>query len=95
MEFYDTFDFNKKKHKLNNAQIGKVIGMEPDTLRMAVKRGSLSPSEIKKIEKYFNDYEKGIIPGIITNEMIDDLFENKYFIQKLDEYNTKKAKKQY
>ncbi len=45
----------KKAHKLNNKEIGGMIGISGDALRMAAKRNSLTVLQVKEIERLFDE----------------------------------------
>jgi phage repressor protein C with HTH and peptisase S24 domain len=55
MEFYEKLLIEKNKRKLNNVELGALIGMEGETFRMATKRKSLNKLQIKEIENFFEN----------------------------------------
>lgn len=46
-DFYDRVLQIKKMHRLNNQQLGDVIGLSGDAFRMALKRESFSALQIR------------------------------------------------
>jgi len=86
MDFYENFNSNKKKYKLNNRVLGEIIEMKPDTLRMAINNKSLTKLEISEIEKFFNSIDGNYRITEISREFIDHLFENDYFKKRLTEF---------
>lgn len=86
MSFYENFNSNKKKYKLNNRVLGEIIEMKPDTLRMAINNKSLTKLEIAEIEKFFNSIDGNFSIPEINREFVDHLFENDYFIKRLTEF---------
>lgn len=94
MEFYNNFNLNKKKFSLTNDKIGFCLNMTGDALKMAVKRESLTKTQISKIEKYFLSLENiEIEPKKQTDNkfknQIDKLFNDDYFKEKLTEFINK------
>jgi SOS-response transcriptional repressor LexA len=53
MDFYEKLLLEKNKRSLNNKDVGAIIDMTGEAFRMAVKRKSLNPLQVKEIEKYF------------------------------------------
>jgi len=86
MTFYETFNANKKKYKLNNRVIGELVEMKPDALRMAINNKSLTRLEIAAIEKFFNSMDENYKAPDLNKEFINDLFESEYFKSKLLEF---------
>lgn len=79
MDFYNELKRLKKKLKLNNEQMGKVIDKNGDTFRKALNRQSFSKLEIEKLSEEFkigqnSDITKGPIedygnsPAINSNK---------------------------
>jgi hypothetical protein len=85
MNFYENFNSNKKKYKLNNRVLGEIIEMKPDTLRMAINNKSLTKLEILEIERFFNTIDRNYRIPEISSEFINQLFENEYFKKRLIE----------
>jgi hypothetical protein len=86
MDFYENFNSNKKKYKLNNRVIGEIIEMKPDALRMAIKNKSLTKLEILEIERFFYSIDGNFKVPEISSEFIDHLFESNYFKKRLTEF---------
>ncbi len=63
MPFYIEIDSYKKTYKLNNKDLGEIIGMSADGFRMAVNRKSLSSLEVKALEGYFKELDEKRIPN--------------------------------
>lgn len=86
MDFYDKIPSLKKDKKLNNNDLGKLIGMKGDAFRKAIGRKSLSELEIIEIEKKLfadnkkDDYSEKIPKSNAAIQNTDD--ETEIFVNK-------------
>lgn len=75
MEFYEEIARQKKANKLNNSQLGNVIGISADAFRMALTRGSLTDLQIKELRNYFEDIVKSEQKANKENDLIKAVSE--------------------
>jgi hypothetical protein len=89
-KFYDKLLAYKGIHKIGWLEIGKVIGFQQATIRMAVDRKSLSRLEIVALSKHF-DIEKNKIDDITSSKTLSD-FTNlqivEYIADNLEQFKT-------
>lgn len=56
--FYDQLHLFKKRHKINNEELGKVVDKSMDAFRMALSRKSLTPLEVKALTEFMTDRDQ-------------------------------------